>query len=74
VGSPVLGCIPIVRTSPVDSLFEGLPVYIVQDWSEVTEDNLKKVLTDFSQRTFDLNRLTLSYWMRQINAKKSLVG
>jgi len=70
----VLGCIPIVRTSPVDSLFEGLPVYIVQDWSEVTEDNLKKVLTDFSQRTFDLNRLTLSYWMRQINAKKSLVG
>ncbi len=70
----MLGCIPIVRTSPVDSLFEGLPVYIVQDWSEVTEDNLKKVLTDFSQRTFDLNRLTLSYWMRQINAKKSLVG
>ncbi len=69
-----LGCIPIVRTSPIDGLFEGLPVYIVQDWSEVTEDNLKKVLADFSQRTFDLNRLTLSYWMNQINAKKSLVA
>jgi hypothetical protein len=69
-----LGCIPIVRTSPMDGLFQGLPVHIVQDWSEVTEDNLKKVLTDFSQRTFDLNRLTLSYWMGQINAKKSLIG
>ena len=69
-----LGCIPIVRTSPIDGLFADLPVYIVQDWSEVTEDNLKKVLADFSRRTFDLNRLTLSYWMNQINAKKSLVA
>jgi hypothetical protein len=69
-----LGCIPIVRTSPLDRLFEGLPVYIVQDWSEVTEENLKKVLADFSQRTFDLNRLTLSYWISQINAKKSRVA
>ncbi len=68
-----LGCIPIVRTSPIDGLFEGLPVYIVHDWNEVTEDNLKKVLADFSQRTFDLNRLTLSYWMNKINAKKALV-
>lgn len=68
-----LGCIPIVRTSPLDGLFEGLPVYIVQDWSDVTEANLKKVLADFSQRTFDLNRLTLSYWMNKINAKKALV-
>ena len=63
-----LGCIPIVRTSPIDRLFDGLPVYIVQDWNEVTEANLKKVVADFSQRTFDLNRLTLSYWMNQINA------
>lgn len=69
-----LGCIPIVRTSPMDSLFEGLPVYIVQDWNEVTEENLRNVLADFSKRTFDLNRLTLSYWMNQINAKKSLVA
>ena len=69
-----LGCIPIVRTSPVDGLFAGLPVYIVQDWSEVTEENLKKVLADFSQRTFDLQRLSLSYWMNQINAKKALVA
>lgn len=69
-----LGCIPIVRTSPLDGLYEGLPVYIVQDWSEVTEGNLKKVLADFSKRTFDLNRLTLSYWMNQINAKKTPVS
>jgi len=65
-----LGCIPIVRTSPLDALYEGLPVYIVQDWSEVTEENLRKVLSEFSQRKFDLNRLTLKYWMDKINSKK----
>jgi len=65
-----LGCIPIVRTSPLDSLYEGLPVYIVNDWSDITEENLRKVLHEFSQRKFDLNRLTLKYWMDIINAKK----
>ncbi len=65
-----LGCIPIVKTSPLDSLYDELPVYIVQDWSDVTEENLRKVLADFSQRKFDLNRLTLQYWMDKINAKK----
>ena len=65
-----LGCIPIVRTSPLDALFADLPVYIVNDWSDVTEINLRKVLNEFSQRKFDLNRLTLKYWMDKINAKK----
>jgi hypothetical protein len=65
-----LGCIPIVRTSPLDSLFDGLPVYIVKDWSDVTEENLKRQLNDFSQCPFDLNRLTLKYWMDKINSKK----
>jgi hypothetical protein len=65
-----LGCIPIVKTSPLDSLYDQLPVYIVQDWSDVTEENLRKVLADFSQRKFDLNHLTLKYWMDKINSKK----
>ena len=65
-----LGCIPIVRTSPLDALYADLPVYIVNDWSDVTEINLRKVLNEFSQRKFDLNRLTLKYWMDKINSKK----
>ncbi len=65
-----LGCIPIVKTSPLDPLYEGLPVYIVNDWSDVTEENLRRVLKDFSQRKFDLSRLTLKYWMDKINSKK----
>lgn len=36
----LLKCIPIVKTSPLDSLYEGLPVVIVEDWAEITEQNL----------------------------------
>jgi len=65
-----LGCIPIVRTSPLDGLYKDLPVFIVQDWSDVTQSNLERVLDDFSKRKFDFNRLTLKYWMNKINSKK----
>jgi hypothetical protein len=65
-----LGCIPIVKSSPLDSLYENLPVYIVNDWNDVTEENLKRVLNEFSHYKFDLNRLTLKYWMDKIKSKK----
>ena len=65
-----LGCIPIVCTSPIDSLFENLPVYIVKDWPEVTPDALENIAKKFSEQNFDFNRLTLKYWVDKINSKK----
>jgi len=53
-----LGCIPIVRTSPLDSLFKGLPILIVQNWSDITEHLLNTFQADYSQ----LQKLELSYW------------
>ena len=66
-----LGCIPVLCTSPLDPLFEGLPVYIVKDWAEVTEETLKHVHQKFSKQTFNLERLTLKYWTEKINSKKT---
>lgn len=57
-----LGSIPIVKTSGIDSLFDDLPVWIVQDWSEVTTENMKKKLFEFSNRNFNYDKLTLAYW------------
>lgn len=34
------GVIPIVISSPLDSLYRKLPVWIVSDWNEITEDTL----------------------------------
>ncbi len=35
-----LGSIPIVRTTLFDPVYDGLPVAIVDDWSEITEERL----------------------------------
>lgn len=34
------GVIPIVLSSPLDSLYSELPVWIVKDWNEVTESSI----------------------------------
>lgn len=64
-----LGCIVIVKTSTLDPLYEGLPVVIVKDWSEVTKENMalwleqyKDAFTNPSYR----ERLTHNYWMAKI--------
>lgn len=52
-----LGCIPIVKTSPLDPMFEGLSVLIVKDWKDITKE-----LLDSYNSTGTPEKLTLSYW------------
>ena len=61
-----LGCIVIVRTSPIDSLYEDLPVWIVEEWSDITAESMRKTLEAFRRKTFDMSKLELSYWMKKI--------
>jgi hypothetical protein len=62
----VLGCIPIVKTSPLDSLFEDLPVWIVREWSDVTEENMRDIIEKYRRAQFNYDKLQLAYWMRRI--------
>jgi hypothetical protein len=66
-----LGCIPIVKTSGLDPLFEDLPVWIVNSWSDVTEENMKAKINEFRERTFRYERLELSYWRDRIYSSKA---
>jgi len=63
-----LGCIPIVKTSQIDSLYDELPVLIVKEWSDITLDLLTKTVNDFKCRTFNYNKLTLKYWVQKIKS------
>lgn len=64
-----LGGIPIVQTSSLDKLYEGLPVLIVQSWSDVTKELLEKTIDSFQTIPFDFQRLTLRYWLQKIKEK-----
>ncbi len=69
-----LGCIVIVKTSPLDPLYEGLPVIIVQDWNEVNEENFEKWIVQYGDAFTNpayREKLTNRYWMSKlINSAK----
>lgn len=58
-----LGCIPVVKRSSIDANYDGLPVLIVEAWSDVTPELLRSTVEKFKTKKFDYDRLTLSYWM-----------
>lgn len=66
-----LGCYPIVRSSAIDSLFEGLPVLIVGKWSDVTEDLLRQFADEQKGKWDTMSRLRLDYWRDLIFEKSN---
>jgi hypothetical protein len=66
----LLGCIPIVRSSGMDPMFEGLPVLIVDNWSEVTSELLDDTVAQFKNMNFNYDKLKLQYWTDKINSYK----
>ena len=78
--SLVLGNIVIVKRSSLDPMYEGLPVVIVEDWREITSDNLRRWHAEHSS-AFGTpaveERLTNRYWiarMRKIVAERMPVS
>jgi hypothetical protein len=63
-----IGTIPIVRTSPLDELYSGLPVLIIKDWKEVTDAFLRKKETEMSNQTYNFEKLSMEYWKNLINS------
>ena len=66
--SLVLGNIVIVKRSSIDALYEGLPVVIVEDWREISPENLKRWHAEHApafRRPEVLERLTNRYWIER---------
>lgn len=66
----LMGAFPIVKTSPLDKIYEGLPVWIVQNWEDVNQEMLDKKYLEFTSKEFYLERLFADYWFDQIRSFK----
>lgn len=64
----ILGCIPVVKTSGLDPVYEGLPVLILESWSDLTAERMARTLVEFSRTYWKLEKLTLEYWAARIRA------
>jgi hypothetical protein len=62
----LMGSYPIVKSSFLDPLFKDLPVVIVKQWNEITEDFLNAKFAEFQAISFNYNKLFMSYWMNKI--------
>jgi hypothetical protein len=67
-----LGCIPIMISTPLDELFEGLPVLIVKSWRDITWDLLNNTISEYSKKEFCMDKLKMSYWLDKINSYKNM--
>ncbi len=66
----LLGCVPIVKDS--SSLYDGLPVWSVNDWSDITSAAVQLKKEEFAQRLgeFSSEKLFMNYWLNLILSKK----
>lgn len=65
-----LGCIVIVKKSGISDLFDGLPVLVVDDWKDITDNLLHSTLDRYKNTKFDYDKLTLKYWIAKIKNNK----
>jgi hypothetical protein len=61
-----LGRIPIVQKSPLNKVYDGLPIAEVEDWNCITEEWLENKFNEIIQGKFKYERLFLSYWVQKI--------
>jgi hypothetical protein len=47
-------------------LYEGLPVLIVNDWAELSQEFLEKKYTELQHKQFTLEKLDFAYWYNLI--------
>lgn len=68
--SCLVGCIPIVQTSPLDELYRDLPVLTVDDYFQITEDFLWEksieIRKNIAENKYNLQKLYFAYWAEMI--------
>lgn len=62
----LVGSIPVIKSSHLDFMYEGLPVLIVNDWQVINEDFLNKKYLEITSRQYDMSKLYREYWEQKI--------
>ena len=63
----LLGMTPIVKSGPLDKLYDGLPVIIAKDWEDLCQQNyIEERLTALSSTSVPDDVFTLQHWVKPI--------
>jgi hypothetical protein len=67
----LMGSYPIVKSSALDGVFEGLPVLIVKEWDLVTLELLNDFEKEWNSKIWDHSMLFTGYWWRVFRSFRS---
>ena len=62
----LVGSIPIVKSSHLDALYADLPVLLINDWHEITEEFLEKAYKKMTKKKYAIEKLFMQYWIQEI--------
>jgi len=71
-----LGRIPIIEKSPLNKVYENLPIIEVENWDQITNEWMKEkfdlIISNLKKNVYNFDKLELSYWKNEIsnNVKK----
>ena len=62
-----LNCIPIVERSTINKLYDDLPILVVNNWNDITENYLnikyKEIENNKLNKIYNMEKITLKYWL-----------
>ena len=64
------GCIPIVKSSILNILYTDLPILIINDRQEITEEFLIQKYKEMSTKKYNFKKLYADYWFNLMNSQK----
>lgn len=62
-----IGIIPIVLSSTLNELYEDLPILVVDNYDILSEEFLKNKYIIIKNGKYDMDKITLDYWIHKIN-------
>lgn len=62
----LVGCVPVVKTSTLDALYKDLPILIINNWEQITEQFLLEHYEVITSQHYNLEPLFVDYWVNKI--------
>lgn len=68
----LLGCVPVVKRSQFSSIFDGLPVVLLDDWDQFNYAHMSMFVSPLLSNRFNFSKLFTAHWMDRIRDKPPL--
>lgn len=67
----LMGAIPIVKSSYLDSMYAELPVIIIQDWQSITKEFLQGQYEHMQSKNYNHEKMFMPYWKNLIYSMRA---